>query len=194
MNNPLRRLWRQQRGSLAVETALALPILLAAGALVTDLVTVELERERLEQRAGAIVSVLAMQTELTRQGLSGLLAATIPEEQAGNYQLNIANVRQNGEVYWQLYRGNATTICDDNQTISGALYPGELPEVDEEDGKENISMIVVELCRRGSDVTLLGGLSLTNTLNVSAVNRLTRNTLRLDETLAAEAGLEENDE
>lgn len=194
MINLLRRLWQQQRGSLAVETALALPILLAAGALVTDLVTVELARERLEQRAGAIVSVLSMQSDLTRQGLEGLLSATLPENEVGNYQLNISNVRQNGEVYWQLNRGNATAVCEDNLAVPGARYPGALPEVDEETGKNNVSMIVVEMCRQGRDITMLGGLPLANTLNVSAVNRLTRNTLRLDDDLAAEAGLEQNNE
>lgn len=193
MANSLRRLWRQQRGSLAVETALALPILLAAGALFADLVTVQLTRERLEQRAGAIVSVLAMQSELTRQGLAGLLDATLPDGEAGNYQLTISNVRQNGNVYWQLNRGNATAICE-NQAVPGDLYPGDLPEVDADNGKENVSMMVVELCREGPDLGLLGGLSLTKTLHVSAVNRLTRSTLQLDDTLAAEAGLEEADD
>ncbi|MCW1874907.1 hypothetical protein OMR58_10635 [Erwinia sp. INIA-01] len=191
MNNLLRRLWRQQHGSLAVETALALPIVLAAGAVLTDLITVELEREHMEQRAGAIASVLAMQSELSRQGLSGLLAASIPDENTGSYQLNIANVRQNGQVYWQLLRGNNTGICTDNVVPTGSTWPGELPEVNEESGKENVSMIVVELCRNGSDITMLGGLTVKNQLKVSAINRVTRNTLTLDATLAAEAGLEE---
>ncbi len=192
MNNLLRRLWRQQHGSLAVETALALPIVLAAGAVLTDLITVELEREHMEQRAGAIASVLAMQTELSRQGLSGLLAATIPDENTGSYQLNIANVRQNRQVYWQLSRGNNTGICTDNVVPTGSTWPGELPEVNEESGKENVSMIVVELCRNGSDITMLGGLTVKNQLKATAVNRVTRNTLTLDATLAAEAGLEED--
>ncbi|WP_437609401.1 TadE/TadG family type IV pilus assembly protein [Erwinia sp. V71] len=198
MSNWLRRGWRellqQQRGVVAVETALAFPILLAAGALVADIVTVELEREHLEQRAGAITSVLAMQKDLTEQGLQGLLDATLPDTGVGEYQLTITNVRQTGNVYWQLNRGNNTTICTDNQTVAGESYPGELPEVDAEKGEENISMIVVELCRRGEDINLLGGLSLTNMLQATAVNRVTRSTVTLDDALAAEAGLEQDDE
>ena len=198
MSNRLRRGWRQllqqQRGVVAVETALALPILLAAGALVADIVTVELEREHLEQRAGALTSVLAMQRTLTEQGLEGLLDATIPETGTGTYQIIISNVRQTGEVYWQLNRGNSDNLCTENQTPPGARYPGELPEVDAEYGKENVSMVVVELCRQGKDINLLGGLSLTNMLQASAVNRVTRSVLRLDKTLADEAGVEQDDE
>ena len=52
MSNRLRRGWRkllqQQRWAVAVESELASPILLAAGALVADTVTVELDREHLE--------------------------------------------------------------------------------------------------------------------------------------------------
>ncbi|WP_033577151.1 hypothetical protein [Dickeya chrysanthemi] len=191
---PLQQLRQQQHGVVAVETALAFPILLASAALVADILTVELEREHLEQRAGAITSVLAMQKNLTGQGLQGLLEATIPDSGVGNYQVTITNVLQTGEVYWQLTRGNDTRICTDNQAVSGGRYPGALPEVNAEEGKETISMIVVELCRQGNDINLLGGLSLTNMLQASAVNRVTRNTLTLDEALAAEAGLEQDDE
>lgn len=198
MSNRLRRGWRQllqqQRGVVAVETALAFPILLAAAALVADIVTVELEREHLEQRAGALTSVLAMQRTLTEQGLEGLLDATIPETGTGAYQIIISNVRQTGEVYWQLNRGNSDNICTENQAPPGATYPGELPEVDAEYGEENVSMVVVELCRQGKDINLLGGLSLTNMLQASAVNRVTRSVLRLDKTLADEAGVEQDDE
>lgn len=194
MNKLLRRFWQQQRGGLAVETALLVPIVLAAGTLLTDLVSVQMERERMEQRAGAIVSLLAMQRDLTEKGLSGLLAATIPDEGTGNYQLNISNVRQTGQVYWQLLRGTDKGVCTDNVVPAGTRYPGELPEVDEESGKETISMIVVELCRNGGDLGMLGGLVVSNSLTASAVQRVSRQTLTLDPALAIEAGLEESDE
>lgn len=87
-----------------METALALPIVLAVGTLCADIYTVGLERERLEQRAGAIVSILGMQQELTQEGLQGLLDSVLPEEGLGNYQLLISNVRQTGALYWQQAR------------------------------------------------------------------------------------------
>ncbi|EHD23065.1 MULTISPECIES: TadE/TadG family type IV pilus assembly protein [Brenneria] len=190
----LRRFCRAGRGSVAVETALALPIVLAVGTLCADIYTVGLERERLEQRAGAIVSILGMQQELTQEGLQGLLDSVLPEEGLGNYQLLISNVRQTGALYWQLERGNADDLCTDNQAGYGETYPGDLPEKETEDGKEDISMVVVELCREGKDISLLGGLSLSNLLHVTSVNRVARGVIALDETLMQEAGMPEEDD
>ncbi|MEC5342907.1 hypothetical protein ABRZ24_09885 [Brenneria populi] len=184
----LRRFYASKRASVTVETALALPIVLAIGALCADIYTVGLERERMEQRAGAIVSILGMQQELTEEGLQGLLDAVLPEDGMGNYQLLISNVRQTGEVYWQLERGNADNICADNQAGYGEIYPGELPEKDEEDGSEIVAMVVVELCREGKDISLAGGLSLSNLLHVSLVNRTGDGVITLDAALGQEAG------
>ncbi|MBJ7222687.1 MULTISPECIES: TadE/TadG family type IV pilus assembly protein [unclassified Brenneria] len=183
-----RRFRSSVRASVAVETALALPIVLAIGALCADIYTVGLERERMEQRAGAIVSILGMQRELTQEGLQGLLDAVLPEEGLGNYQLLISNVRQTGELYWQLDRGNSDQLCTANQAGYGEHYPGDLPEKDQETGSENISMVVVELCREGKDISLAGGLSLSNLLNVTMVNRTGDGVIALDSALGQEAG------
>lgn len=191
----LRRFGGDSLASAAVETALALPIVLAVGMLCADIYTVGLERERLEQRAGAIVSILGMQQELTQEGLQGLLDTVLPEEEGlGNYQLLISNVRQTGVLYWQLNRGNSDDLCTDNQAGYGETYPGDLPEKETEDGKEDISMVVVELCREGKDISLLGGLSLSNLLHVTSVNRVARGVVALDPGLMQEAGLPEDDE
>ncbi|RLM21936.1 hypothetical protein BIY29_12860 [Brenneria alni] len=190
----LRRFWRCGGGSVAVETALAFPIVLAIGMLCADIYTVSLERERMEQRAGAIVSVLALQQELTEEGLQGLLDTVLPQDGLGNYQLLISNVRQTGELYWQLGRGTAEDLCSENQAGYGDTYPGDLPEKDTQDGKEDISMVVVELCREGKDISLLGGLSLNNLLHVTSINRVARGVVALDEALMQEAGLPEDDE
>lgn len=189
----LRRFFASKRASVAVETALALPIVLAIGTLCADIYTVGLERERMEQRAGAIVSILGMQQELTEEGLQGLLDAVLPEEGMGNYQLLISNVRQTGEVYWQFNRGDSDKICADNQAAYGDIYPGDLPEKDEEDGSATVSMVVVELCREGKDISLAGGLSLSNLLHVSLVNRTGDGVITLDAALGQEAGQPEEE-
>ncbi|NIF21502.1 TadE/TadG family type IV pilus assembly protein [Candidatus Pantoea multigeneris] len=189
-NGGLRRFLRQQRGVVAVETVLAFPILLAAGLLIADLLTVVLEREHMEQRAGAVSSVLAMQTNLTQQGLTGLISATLPENGGGNYQLTITNVKQTGEVYWQLNRGTATGLCADSDLAPGSSWPGsDLPEIDAKNGSESVSLIVVQLCRQSSDLKLTTGLGLNPLLTASAVGRVTEGTLTLDTDLANEAGV-----
>ncbi|MEE3662423.1 hypothetical protein V2I52_10855 [Brenneria sp. g21c3] len=194
--NPLARLRRfcaDRLASVTVETALALPIVLAIGTLCADIYTVGLERERMEQRAGAIVAVLGLQQELTAEGLQGLLDTVLPQTGLGNYQLLISNVRQTGAVYWQLDRGNADGICGENLAAYGEVYPGELPEKDEEDGSESVAMLVVELCREGKDISLLGGLSLSNLLRVAQVNRTAGGVIALDSALGREAGQPEEE-
>lgn len=189
----IRHFLKHQWGVAAVETALVFPILLAVGGVLADLYTVSLERERMEQRAGAIASVLSYQSGLTAKGLQGLQDSVMPSDANHNYQMLISNVRQNGEVYWQLSRGNAVDVCLENVAITGMQWPGSLPERDTENGSDNVSMIIVEICRQGSDVSLLGGLTLSGLLDASIINRVAAGVIQLDETLAQEAALGEND-
>ncbi|KHN53738.1 TadE/TadG family type IV pilus assembly protein [Pectobacterium fontis] len=185
------RFWSSCRASVAVETALAFPIVLAIGSLCADIYTVGLERSRMEQRAGAIASILAMQQKLDAQGLKGLLDTVLPTEGMGNYQLLISNVLQTGDLYWQLSRGTAEGLCAESETLPGQEYLPTLPERNREDGSKNVSMLVVEICREGNDVGLLGGLSLGGMLHTSSVNRVAINVVELDEALRKEAQLEE---
>lgn len=190
----LHHFWFSRRASTAVETALAFPIVLAMGSLCADLYTVGLERTRMEQRAGAIVSIVAMQQKLDEKGLKGLLDTVLPTEGAGNYHLLISNVRQTGELYWQLSRGTAEALCAESETLPSEEYTPELPERDREEGNKNTSMLVVEICREGKDVSLLGGMSLGGLLHVSSVNRVAIGVVELDEVLRKEAGLEEEEQ
>ncbi|MGE0973142.1 TadE/TadG family type IV pilus assembly protein (plasmid) [Klebsiella sp. WOUb02] len=189
----IKRFLKCRRAVIAAETALAFPMVLAIGTLCADIYTIVLEREHMEQRAGAIASVLGYQSELTTEGLQGLLDSVLPDEGLGNYQLLISNVRQTGKVYWQLNRGNSTDLCENGKVAADNDYPGELPERDEDDGSDNVSMVVVELCRQGSDISLLGGMSLSGLLQASTINRAAHGLVALDKTLAAEAGLEEKE-
>lgn len=177
------------RGVAAVETALAFPIVLAIGSLCADMYSVGLERSRMEQRAGAIVSILAMQQDLTETGLQGLLDTVLPTQGLGNYQLLISNVRQTGDLYWQLSRGTAKGLCVGSETQPNTPYLPDLPERDAKEGNKSISMLVVEICRQGKDVALLGGMSLGGLLHATAINRVAIGVVDLDETLSKEAGL-----
>lgn len=189
----VRRFWISCRAAAAVETALAFPIVLAIGSLCADLYTVGLERSRIEQRTGAIASILGMQQKLDENGLKGLLDTLLPQQGAGNYQLLISNVRQTGELYWQLSRGTAKALCAESETKPGDEYLPDLPERDAENGSKETSMVVVEICRQGKDVALLGGMSLSGLLHATSVNRVAIGVVELDETLRKEAGLEDDD-
>jgi len=188
----IRQFLKREWGGAAVETALVFPILLAVGGVLADLYTVSLERERMEQRAGAVASVLSYQSGLTAEGLQGLQDAVIPSDANHSYQMLISNVKQSGEVYWQLSRGNTVDLCLENTAITGMQWPGSLPERETESPSNNVSMIIVEICRQGSDVSLLGGLTLSGLLDASITNRVAAGVITLDETLAQEAALEEN--
>lgn len=186
----LKRFRRSCRGVAAVETALAFPIVLAIGSLCADMYSVGLERSRMEQRAGAIVSILAMQQDLTETGLQGLLDTVLPTQGLGSYQLLISNVRQTGDLYWQLSRGTAKGLCVGSETQPNTPYLPDLPERDAKEGNKNTSMLVVEICRQGKDVALLGGMSLGGLLHATAINRVAIGVVDLDETLSKEAGLD----
>lgn len=194
MNKTLLRYVKRFRtscqGVAAVETALAFPIVLAIGSLCADMYSVGLERSRMEQRAGAIVSILAMQQDLTETGLQGLLDTVLPKQGLGNYQLLISNVRQTGNLYWQLSRGTAKGLCAGSETQLDTPYLPDLPERDEKNGSKNTSMMVVEICRQGKDVALLGGMSLGGLLHATAINRVAIGVVDLDDTLSKEAGLD----
>lgn len=189
----IRQFLRRECGVTALEMALAFPIILGVAGVFADLYTVSLERERMEQRAGSIASVLSYQPALTAEGLQGLQDAVMPSDDNHRYQILISNVRQNGEVYWQLSRGNTTELCEENIAIPGMQWPGDLPERDREKGSTNISMVIVEICRQGSDVSLLGGLTLSGLLSASTTNRVAAGVIQLDETLARAAGLGEGE-
>lgn len=189
----LRRFWSSCRAVAAVETALAFPIVLAIGSLCADLYSIGLERARMEQRAGAIASILGMQQSLSQNGLRGLLDTVLPNQGLGNYQLLISNVRQTGELHWQLSRGTAESLCTESEAKPGEPYVPDLPERDEENGSKQTSMVVVEICRQGKDVALLGGMSLSGMLHASAVNRVAIGVVELDETLSKEAGLDKDE-
>lgn len=184
----------QDRGIAGLEAALAFPLILAVAGVFADLYTVSLERERMEQRVGAIASVLSYQSALTQEGLQGLEDAVMPDNNNHHYQMLISNVKQTGEVAWQLSRGNSADLCQENIVVPGMQWPSALPERDTEKGSTNISMVIVEVCRQGSDVSLLGGLSLSGLLHASTTQRVANGVITLDETLAKEAGLGEDDQ
>ncbi|THF67245.1 hypothetical protein E6C76_02380 [Pseudothauera nasutitermitis] len=181
----------RQLGSIAVEAALLLPMLLGIGLVGTDMHRVGIERAQIEQAAGSAAITLAAQSQLTEAGLQGLIdVLTLGRPQ--NYQVEIMNVMQSGRVNWGFERGEAGELCA--SMSNGRDYLGELPEdPPEEDGDSGdddastLSMVVVQVCRKSSDLALTGGVVLPDTLGVRVIYRAVALKIALDEALQEES-------
>lgn len=95
---------RRQRGTLAVEAAIVLPILLGVGMIGADMQRIHSERIRVENAAGAMALNLAAQPALTSAGVDAL-AELAMQGHAEMQQLIILNVLQSGRITWALERG-----------------------------------------------------------------------------------------
>ncbi|HEY0201333.1 MAG TPA: hypothetical protein VGC24_06545 [Burkholderiaceae bacterium] len=181
--------WRQ-RGALAVETALVLPVLVAMGLIGADMQRIHLERIRLESTTGVLAVNLVAQPKLTAEGLDELVE-TAMQNHASDQQLYILTVKRSGKVTWALQRGGATSLCE--APSAGGLYTGTLPEdtVEDEDDTNTIagavSMLVVRACRKTSDITLFSKLTIPDLLETDTVFPATHNTITLDSTLQTES-------
>lgn len=179
----------RQRGSLAVEVALLMSLLFGVGVVGSDMYRVGVTRAELEQRNGSLTLTLAMQQEITESGLQAL-AAVGTQDAPTRYQLLILNVLQSGKVNWGFKRGAGGALCD--LPVSEGLYTGELPEAmpaeqgDGSDDASTFSYIVVHSCRSTGDITLAGGVSLPEVLQVRTVQRAITLKPTLDESLTNE--------
>ncbi len=189
IRRPPQALWRQ-RGAVAVEAAIALPILIGVGLLGTDLQRIHAERIRLENAAGAMAINLAAQTSLTSAGVDALAEAAMQGHEDMQHMI-VLNVLQSGRVAWALQRGEALGLCD--ASAQGGRYSGTLPEDPPEGMNPNgedtstLSLIVVKACRDTSDIVLSGGLVMPGVLKTTTVFRAARKTVALDATLQLES-------
>lgn len=179
----------RQRGALAVEAAIALPILLGVGMIGADMQRIHSERIRVENASGAMALNLAAQPALTAGGLDAL-AEVAMQGHAGVQQLIVLNVLQSGRIAWAVQRGGARDLC--TAPASGGQYTGSLPEDPPDTGESNVdhstmSMIVVKACRDTTDIPLWGGLMMPDVLETTGIFRATYRTIKLDETLRAES-------
>lgn len=187
MRNRLER----QRGNALVESALLLPILLAAGLIAGDLYVVSRARADLERSTAALSAIIANQDSLTAVGLDKLVEGVLAGR-TDRYEVFLGQVGRNGEVAWTLSAGNAEGLCQN--PLENSPYQDPLPERDTEDTSNSAAMMVVQACQQ-SGALGLGTLTLENdTLKMVAVNRMRTPDLELDETLRQRAGLPDEDD
>ncbi|TBU95548.1 hypothetical protein DNJ95_09035 [Stutzerimonas kirkiae] len=186
---------RRQRGSAILETALVMPVLIGTALISADLYNVNQARSHMEQSAHTIASVLSNQSRLDYDGLQALVDQVAAAEILGEYELIIHQVALDRSMAWRpIYRGSAGDLCP--QQSEGLEYTGELPEEQEYDPENpsTTAMVVVQLCRNSSSLALSSGLLVDKEMQAIAFNRMLYNELELDETLAAEVGLRDEDE
>ena len=181
-----------KRGSVAVEAALMLSMLLGVGFLAADMHRVSIERTRLEGTASSAALNISAQPMLTKHGLDAL-SDVIMQGHTEMQQMIIMNVLQSGRINWSLTRGGATDLCEADS--EGGYYNGELPEDPPEEETENegagespdtVSFVVVQACRSTADISSYGGIVIPQILRVDSVYRANARKIDLDEQLQEE--------
>lgn len=176
----------RQRGTAALEAALALPVIAALAVLAADLCTVARARADLERNAAALSSILASQRSLTAAGLDRLVNSVWPD--AGRTdQIFLGQVWRSGRVAWGLALGPADGPCP-NPLATGSVYPETLPERDPRDDTDRVAMMVVQVCQPvealGLSTLVLGA----DRLRAVAVDRMRTAGLKLDSALSQRTG------
>lgn len=180
-----------QRGSVAVEAALALTLLFTVGFIASDMHRIDIERSRLEGTASSAALNISAQSKLTKPGLDAL-ADVVMQGHIDDQQMIIMNVLQSGRIFWSLERGGASDLCEAES--DGVYYTGQLPidaekmeeAAESEEDASTFSLIVVRACRRTTDITSYGGITMPDVLQVDSVYRASSRKITLDEELQEE--------
>ena len=188
---------RKERGSLAVEVALLIPILMFAGLIAADMFRTAIERTRLEETASSLALTISTQKALTKEGLDAL-TEIVMQGHTEDQDILIMNVYLSGRINWLLERGGSEGLCEPSS--DGRYYTGELPEDPPDDEKNKsdkestTSFVVVKACRDTSKMFSYGGIQWPDYLQVESLYRARHQKIELDESLQEEnriAGSEE---
>lgn len=195
MRARLREGVKSERGSVAVEAALGIVAIYGIATLLVDMHQIHLERTALETTTTQLVQNTVVLPKLTRPALDALV-----ENVAGSNTLDteiyLMNVYQSGKINWMLKRGDGALLCE--LPVDGKLFTGDLPvdppegSEDEEDMSE-MSMVVVEVCRRSHAIKLIGKWSLPRVMQVQTILRAVAKDIELDEELEEENLVKDTD-
>ncbi|WP_207281846.1 hypothetical protein [Pseudomonas sp. FW300-N2F2] len=181
-----------QRGNALLETILFFPVLIGSGLLAGDLYNLSQARAALESKAFNLSSILSVQSTLEEKSLAALIDAVTGSERPLALEIVIGKVTPDGIVAWRLQRGTTSGICPDR--LGSRRYAGDLPEnarPDDDAETSDSGMLVVQVCRQSRDLALGAALLADKTLENVAINRMRVTDMKLDDSLAREAGLEQ---
>ena len=192
----LRRFGQDKKGSVAVETALGVTMLFGVATILVDMHTSGLERVRLETGAGEMAQSVAAQVELTKYGLDALTTAAF-QSQTRDTEIIIMNVLQSGRINWMLHRGDGAALCE--LDVDGDRFTADLPvdspeESEDETDVSEMSMVVVEACRRTSLLKSEDKMVFPRLIQVRNIYRAGQLQINLDEALTDENMIASNDD
>jgi len=178
---------KQDRGSTAIEIALLLPILIGVLLISADLYSINRIRGLFEQSSHNLASILSQQSELNQKSFDHLIDSVLPVDVLGDYSLVVSKVNLDRSMDWRpIYRGNLEGVCTEN--YQAGKYTGEIPE--ENKDLKTQSFVVIQLCRMTADLTMNSGLLGDKLVESIAVNRMVSHSVKLDEKLSKEVGLD----
>ena len=186
---------QRQRGSLAIEAALMLPLLIGIGVLGADMQRVHTERIRLEKAAGALGVNVAAQPALTKPGLDRLAAITMQGHEEAQ-QITVMYIEPNGQVRWAVQRGGAANLCA--APIKAGIYSGTWPGEKRPDGRTDDTeaarpeaitrgQIAVQACRDTAAIQLSSGLVLPAVIETQAIYPAFKSAVLFDKDLLLES-------
>jgi hypothetical protein len=177
------------KGLAMIELTLTIGMLLASIAIIADLYSINRLRGNFDRMSHNLASILSVQSYLTAKDLESLLEVAIPEAKIGRYELNIYKVNLDRSMDWRpLHRGALTGIC--SSLTSGQQFTAEMPEEDEDD--DSVSFIVIQLCRESDGLTPMSSLMDHKVVEVRAYNRMQYHDMAVDDELADELSIEDN--
>lgn len=197
LRNRLTRFASGRSGTVAVEAALGLTLLFAVAAVFADMHTAGRERTRLETGAGEMAQTVASQAELTKYGLDALTLAAFQNNTRGT-EIIVMNVMQSGKILWMLRRGDGAQLCQ--LDVSGDQFTGTLPvdppdgNGESEDDTSEMSMVVIDACKRLSGFKSESGIAFPRLLQVRNIYRAGQVEINLDKELTDENLISSDDD
>lgn len=183
-----------QRGSVAIEAALAIPILIGVGLIGADMQRIHTERIRVESTAGTLALNVAAQPFLTAAGFDALASASM-QGHSDAQRLTVLYIAPSGRITWALQRGGASGLCE--PPAAAGLYTGNWPGTERPNGQAPDTddpgavtrpQIAVQVCRSTRDIPMNIGLDIPDVIQTQVIYPAAFSPLELDDVLAAESG------
>lgn len=180
------RFFRDEKANTLVELALFVPVMIGLILVSADLYNINRMRGVMEQTAHNLSSILSNQQEWNIKSFDYLVEQVIDDGSLGGYSLVVYKVNLDRTMDWlPIYRGELDGACPSKS--EGNRYLDDMPE--EDDDVDNISLVVVQLCRYTDDLIVNSGLLGNKLMESVAVNRLIFHSIILDKPLSEEVGV-----